>query len=282
MFNLKKTLDSQSLNFAHEISSNMGLYFHWSDCKKSVEYIKNQIDNNTQLQLDYEKLNKGAEFLASVEIWSRNYSKVNSFKLIQLYEDIITNNVLSFDYNSIKEISLVGPFGPFKKMTLAECLGEVPYQEMIYLNIIKSKIRSREFRIRTSSNVLYKDFENNQSGVLCLSQMSESGFLFSSTVENPKGIHNKPFRIYLNLENVHKAINMKEQFVAKDLFFTNNKLKNIVVDPVKIKKSNKFNYEITKTKFYFVPWTSIQEKSFRAMGQELVAEIKHELLSNVA
>jgi hypothetical protein len=165
------------------LCENGNMIFHWADFHETCDLIKEQIESNPDMQIEFERKEKALERLSLIPVWIRTEKKMHQVNMFELYESYILNQMkfsLGIDPFGPFEISFISSTGPFRTMAIAECFNKSTYKDFIMLYLLKNKIPKRDFRIRLKAKVLMEcGADYTRAHLVELEQLTLNGLLFS-------------------------------------------------------------------------------------------------------
>ena len=165
--------------------------FHWSNHRISKmlasKYFKNLDFNSKKLWI---KTDCSIIEMTTSDIL--DYVTINSSKVQQL--DFLFE---------LKDISVMGPTGPYNTITLSECIDKSELKSKFLMSLLKNKSPQRSFRLNCNEKVLMCYSENYlKETKIQVHQLTKSGILFKSDNIDIFEIleDNESFKFYLNPE----------------------------------------------------------------------------------
>ena len=173
----------------------------------------------------------------------------------------------SFDdqlFNS-NEVSFIGPLGPFKNISLVECLNDRMVGKFLFDSSLKSKIPSRNLRVRTNEDILVTHGANEElQNRVRIKQITNNGILFSSFDGDVIDQFSKTedLKFHLNTKSILQFT--KNNFrmplqVEKNFFYCEDGIHYFKVQESKIKRSLSYRSNDTNEFFMFVRYCDMKE-----------------------
>jgi hypothetical protein len=266
---LKEYLSNPLQIKSHSLSKKDDLNFHWSDFAETCELYKKFLKKNKYKI--YDGLMNSLEAFKNTDVWIKGEDHVHTLNLYTVYDVLVSSKKLPH-LNKGKEdkveISFMGPGGPFKKLTLGECVNEDTYSQFVFHRVLTGQLPFRDFRLRCKGKVLcYYDNLVEKSVVLEVSQLTSEGILFVSREKNleKKLQKTSELRPLIDIKIFKDALNsslmeMGNQFSnhSKELFFTQDDRSQYTIDPSKLKFFKGYDSEAKGIDYIFCKFEDIK------------------------
>jgi hypothetical protein len=188
--------------------------FHWGDFFETCKHIKHCLESNPDLMSDFQQREDTLLKLKLVPVWIKTESKIFQTTIYDFYERSIVNRsklLSGINPFSPTAISFISGTGPFKKMSITDCLNKNIYRDFVIISLLKGRLPMRDYRIRLKSKILIEfgqDFRHSE--LIALEQMSLKGILLSMDL---KAFQNhfrsyESFRLLLNYRSLNLASGM--------------------------------------------------------------------------
>jgi len=264
-----------------KINPNYPISLHWMNEPKTCSMIKNEINiADSMLNIEFERINKQLNQLRNVSLWLKVNESIISLTAYDLYESLFSHlRSGTFEdqlFNS-QDISFVSPAGPFKCLTLVECINHDTFDKFLYVKTIQNKLAQRSFRLNTKGKVTtyYGDFFQEKCSVE-LEQITDSGFLFSSSDETFLEVIQDQFQLkfQMNISFLDNYFNPKNIDVAEDPFYTNNSFNSFSINQCHVTTNLKFDSALTGKFYLFCRFEQINEKDFSSSIRSFIKKFK--------
>lgn len=198
---------------------------HWSDHKKTTDALRSQISHNDFMANNYQKISEELEALKKFPLWLEFEGGVMQFSVYDLYHHLFVTN--KFSHDVFYGVSFIGPYGPFVKKRLYECLNYPIYKSFVYLSLIQKKIPQRSFRLQCDQHIMFsrkvKGKQTFDSAIV--RSISEEGLLVELSL--PRGFEelqrsqNVGFHLSTNelknsFSDAHRVIQHSKLLYSKD------------------------------------------------------------------
>ena len=161
--------------------SNM--VFHWSDSFEACEAIKSLVSRDISLSLDFKSCEKALNQLRLVPVWIKTEKRVYQTTMYDLYEEYILrkeNLYGSLDPFCPYQISFMSGTGPYRRMSITECLNETTYREFFLIFLLKGRLSVKDFRLRLKSKILMEyGTDYTKAELVGLEQLTSEGMIIS-------------------------------------------------------------------------------------------------------
>jgi hypothetical protein len=180
--------------------------FHWADFFETCDLIKARLQSEPGLREDFNHRDAALNKLQLIPLWVKTERKIHQITVFDLYEGSIFNQaqiLVGIDPFSAPEISFISASGPFRKMTIADCLNKCTYRDFVIVSLIKGNLARRNYRIRLKSRILLEYGANvGQAELVSLEQLTTQGILLSLDSD----IYLRKIR---NVESIRLLVNVK-------------------------------------------------------------------------
>jgi hypothetical protein len=180
--------------------------FHWADFFETCDLIKARLQSEPGLWEDFNHRDAALNKLQLIPLWVKTERKIHQITVFDLYEGSIFNQaqiLVGIDPFSAPEISFISASGPFRKMTIADCLNKCTYRDFVIVSLIKGNLARRNYRIRLKSRILLEYGANvGQAELVSLEQLTTQGILLSLDSD----IYLRKIR---NVESIRLLVNVK-------------------------------------------------------------------------
>ena len=260
--NLKNYLKKPSFKNSLSLNSTDSISFHWSNHRVSrsvaSKYFKNLNFNSKKLWIKTQ-----ASIIEMTTCDLLDYVTINSSKVQQL--DFLFE---------LKDISLLGPTGPYNTMTLSECIDKSELKAKFLMSLLKNKSPQRSFRLNCTEEILMCYSENClKETKVQVHQLTKSGILFKSdNMDIFEILEDKDsFKFYLNSEaaSAHKPFYSE---VEKDSF---------KVSKDKIKLSSSFLSDEDEC-YFFIKFKDINNERIKSNIKDYLDETEKLIVQAVA
>jgi hypothetical protein len=159
------------------------MIFHWSDSLETCEIVKALIEDSETYANELKTCEKALNQLKFIPVWIKTPKKTHQSSMYDLYEEYILhqdNLFDSLDPFCPYEISFLSGMGPFRRLSITECLSESTHREFILLFLMKGKIRAGDFSLKLKSKILmeYGD-QYSKADLIDLLQLTSEGIVIS-------------------------------------------------------------------------------------------------------
>jgi hypothetical protein len=188
------------------------IVFHWADFFETCDLMKEKLESGRGLLADFKHRDFALKNLKLLPVWLKTDKKVYHTTVFDLYESYIFNprSVLSgLDLMFPLEISFISSTGPFRGMSVADCLNISTFRDFVIISLLQERLPRRNYRIRLKSKILLEYGPNfEQAELVALEQLSINGILLSVDSE-----------VYLrkiqNIDSVRFLVNFRSLAGAK-------------------------------------------------------------------
>jgi hypothetical protein len=269
-----------SLDKPIRVNPSYPISFHWMNEPKICSKIKKEINTeNTKLNLEFKMLNKQVNQLREVKLWLKVNDNIISLTAYDLYESLFSH-VRSGKFEdqlfNAQDISFLSPAGPFKCLTLIECINQDTFDKFLYVKTIQNKLGQRSFRLNTAGKVTvyYGDFFQENSQVK-LEQITDTGFLFSSKDETLLEVIEDQFQFKFQMD-IKFLDNYFDKNTEKsdDPFFTTNSFNSFTISQNDITTNLKYDSALSGKYFIYCRFGQIKEKEYSNSIRNFVKKFK--------
>jgi hypothetical protein len=212
------------------------MLFHWSDALETSEQMRAMMLSNESYSREFKKCDQALSQLRSVPLWIKTEKKIIQTSMYDLYEQYILfedNLFGTLDPYCPYEISFLSGVGPFRRLSVFECLSESTHREFVIIFLMKGKIKAGDFRLRLKSKILMEYGEQySKAGLIDLLQLTSKGIIISlnSELYTREYTSLKAMRLLLNSKMLFSLkdknlqdVSLKLSPYAYNLFYTSNK-----------------------------------------------------------
>jgi hypothetical protein len=182
--NLKQNISKPSIsklqkyNFkGHEFS------LRWQDSKARVNLMREELKLNQDSRKEFYQMGTQLIELKNIPLWVKMSSEVLETNLYDLYMVYLKQDKkIGLDFFSPNQVSFITSQGPFKSISLIECLHADKMSSFVdYLLLMDDEFNAREFRLRTNIPVQIAVNENVVVDAN-FTQMTTEGTLFKLNI----------------------------------------------------------------------------------------------------
>ncbi len=253
------------------LGDNGVMVFHWADFHETCDSVKEALEKEPELLLDFQKREAGIEQLGTIPVWIKTREKVHQTSMHELYEKHIFNRTIGgVDPFGPIEISFISGTGPFRTMAITECFNKTIYRDFILINLIHGKLPRRDYRVRVKSKVLFEYGEEyGKAHLVNLDQLTASGLLFSMDAEvfQKELAGSEGFRVILDTDSLATALGknldeLKTHFsqYAFNLMYSSNKNNSVYCKLSDFSVQSSFDFFKNKKVYLFIPYSKIQSE----------------------
>lgn len=266
---LKDNSLHQTLGEEFALGENGVMVFHWADFHETCDSVKEALEREPELLLDFQRRVSGISQLSTIPVWIKTREKVHQTNMHDLYEKHIFNRTIGgVDPFGPIEISFISGTGPFKTMAITECFNKTIYRDFILINLIQGKLPRRDYRVRIKSKVLFEYGEDySKVHLIHLDQLTTNGLLFSldAAVFQKELAGCEGFRILLETNSLSSALGknleeLKSHFTqyAFNLLYSSNKTDSVFCKLSDFSVQSSFDFFKNKKVYLFMPYSKIQ------------------------
>ena len=252
----------------YKIDQNAPLEFRLIDNRVIMNHLQKTLKSDSSISAEYDKNLEFIQTLRSIKLWLKLDECVLPMTLHDVYTTF-TKNLKddSFDDQlfNCNEVSFLGPLGPFKNVSLIQCLNDRMIGKFLFESSLKSKIPSRNLRVRTNEDILvtHGEREELQSRVQ-IKQITNSGILFSSldgmTIDQFS--RSEELKFHINTKSISQFT--KNNFrmplnLEKNFFYCEDGINYFKVQESKIKRTLSYKSDETNEFFLFVRYCDMKE-----------------------
>lgn len=257
---------------------------NWMNEPKTCLKIKKEIKlENSYFNLAYKKLNKQLDQLKNINIWLKVNSNIIPMTAYDLYETLFNHlKTANFEdqlFNS-QNISFISPAGPYKSLTLVECIHKETFDKFLSVKTVQNKLAQRCFRLNASGKIktYYGDFFQEESS-LDLEQITESGLLFSSSDEKLLELVEEQYQLKFQMSIKYLDYYFDQQAceIPENPFCSESSLEFFTMNQKDISKNLKFDSAMTGKFYLFCRFEKIIEKEFADSIRKFICEFKSKL-----
>lgn len=188
LLSMKEYLSNPFQDKTLSLSDNDNLSFHWADFAESCEIFKERMQTNKNGV--YEKLLSKLEGYKKTDVWVKGRQRVHTLNLYTIYDCLVLNKKIpeiDKGKEDVVEVSFMGPGGPYKKISLGECLNADSYSQFVFHRLLTEQIPMRDFRLRCKGSIACNYHHvYSRSLILEITQLTSEGILFISQDKNIK------------------------------------------------------------------------------------------------
>ncbi|MAX67819.1 MAG: hypothetical protein QF441_05230 [Bacteriovoracaceae bacterium] len=268
-------------NDYYKVDKNAPFYFKINDNATLMNSVREAIKKNQDFSFLFNHAETYINKLKDIRVWLKLDDQVIQMNVYDIYIGLMRHfRDSSFEdqlFNS-NEISFVGPLGPFKHMTLVECLNSNVVGKFIFTHVLRNKIPARKLRVYTKGKILIQfGSDYDISEYIEIRQITDTGILFSSkndillnTLEKSEMI-----KFYICTESLsHFMTNDLSQAQAvDDFFYTNNELRYFYIKEDKVSKTLSYRSGEDNEIYFFCRYHDMLESDtseiFRSFVQKM-------------
>lgn len=178
------------------------------------------------------------------------------------------------------EVSFVGPLGPFKNLSVVDCLNEDVLGNYIFYYLLKNKLPSRSMRLRLNEEVKVKFGRSNEMAThVYLKQISDTGLLFSTKDDFfINKLEKSPYvNFYLDTTSLVQFLKNNEQATERNqgqFFFTEDEGQHFRIEQDKIQTSLSYQSSSTNEFHLFCRYQFILNEEITGQFRELIEQLK--------
>jgi hypothetical protein len=261
-----------------KLNNNYPLSLQWSNDSVLTKRIKNLLKepkNNNQLNQLHAELDK----LKEVPLWLKLDESVLKLSAYDIYHTMcmhFRNGDFEDQLFNAQNISFSSPTGPFKDLSIVECIHEDTLKAFITSYVLQNNLPQRSFRLDTQGQALlsYGEF-NERSLRIDVEQLTDSGILFSSDdFELLEVIDDAQyFKFQMTSKNLEQYFDSNST-LENDLFFSNNITEAFTVNSTKLSKSLKYDSADTGKFYLFCRYSDMQGSEHAAKFKSFVENFK--------
>ena len=245
-----------------KLNNNYPLSLQWSNDSILTKKIKNllkETDNKDQL----DQLNCELEKLKYVPLWLKLDESVLKLSAHDIYHTMcmhFRNGEFEDQLFNAQSVSFVSPAGPFKDLSIVDCIHEDTLQAFILSYVLQNNLPQRSFRLDTKGEALLSYGEFNERNLrVNVNQLTDSGILFSSDNYDLLEVIDDAqyFKFQMTTKNLDNYFD-ENSSLNEDLFFSNNITEAFTVDSTKLTKSLKYDSGETGKFYLFCRYVDIK------------------------
>jgi hypothetical protein len=270
------------LEKAIKINPNFPISLHWMNESKTCSLIKKEIKTeNSKLNKEYKTLNKQLNQLKTISLWLKVNETIVSLTAYDLYESLFShlrNGNFEDQLFNAQDVSFISPAGPYKCLSLVECINQDTFEKFLYIKTIQNKLAQRSFRLNTKGKVtsFYGDFFQEKTEVE-LEQITDTGFLFSSSdetfLELIEDQHQLKFQMDISFLDNYFDNSVEDEF-NNDPFHTTNTFNSFTINQSHVSTNLKFDSAITGKFYVFCRFEQINELEYSKSIRKFVKKFK--------
>jgi hypothetical protein len=245
-----------------KINKNYPLSLQWSNDSVLTKKIKNLLKENTNAD-QLTRLTSELEKLKDVPLWLKLDESVLKLSAYDIYHTMcmhFRSGEFEDQLFNAQDISFVSPAGPFKDLSIVDCIHEETLEAFILVYVLQNNLPQRSFRLDTKGEALLSYGEFNERNLrVDVDQLTDSGILFSS--DNYELLEVIDDAQFFKFQMTTK--NLDDYFIAdsspsEDLFFSNNITEAFTVNSAKLSKSLKYDSADTGKFYLFCRYVDMQ------------------------
>jgi hypothetical protein len=262
---------------------DLPLRLHWSDSKILMDKVRKSVKAGED-KFQHEKISalEAIDNLKKFPVWIKNQHHIIPMTLLDVYHTMalfIKKDVMEDELYNVTEISFVGPAGPFKEMSLIDCINPDTLQIFLHWQVLNNKLPQRAFRLNTRGHVMAQLLGQNSGDnnyLLKVDQITDSGILFSSTHDGLLANIDKTtsLKFYFDSQKVTNVLSQQDKFIGDDLYYTDNKLLYFKIDQEKIIKKLKYNSHQSGEFYLFCRYHHMKESEVPESMINLTDKVK--------
>jgi hypothetical protein len=260
------------------------VWIHWSNNPYLTNKVKEGVKSGL-MKTQFDQLTKQLNNLKDVPLWLKLEDSILKLSAFDLYHTLcmhFRNGQFEDQLFNCQEISFVSPTGPFKEITIVDCIHEKTIESFVYKNIIQNNLAQRSFRVFTkgSAKLSFGEFREHDLDI-SVEQLTDHGVLFSS--DNFKLLEviddEQFFNIQMTLKNIKSYFDDSSQFdeAQSDLFYSNNLTEGFRVNSSHLIKSLKYDSSETGKFFLFCRYKDMQGSEHGHTLGKFVESMKQKL-----
>ncbi len=274
----------------HFFSKKKDISFHWADFSHACQlYRDSQKKGKKNINSE---LTKYVNTFHNTDLWMKASDRVVTLSLYQIYDCLISNTklpVVNKGKDDLVEVCFMGPGGPFKKISLGECVNDANYAHFVFLRLMDGTLPMRDFRIRCQGKVLcYYEQVLKHSCVLEVSQLTSEGILFVSSEKNleSKLSQAKNFRPLIDIKIFKQALGASLNDLGNffngeraDLFYTHDERCEYNINPKDLKFYSGYDSQAKGVDYIFCRYEDI--KGHNNLLEDILKSFTQELKSKI-
>lgn len=272
-------------NETYQLNKNFPFWYRLGDSSFLIKKFQAHFKSDENFKKHFQdQLSLGHE-LTKVQLWLNVSGKPMMMTVMDIYcalMEHLKNGSFEQQLYDCYEVSFVGPLGPFKNMTLLQCLNDDLIEKFIFSYVLQNKLPTRSFRLHTCGQINIECGEElDKNYTLKVKQITDNGILFSShndllLEEIEQG---ELVKFYLDTTNINKII--KSQFgdinVPQDMFYTENNLRYFYMESKDVVKSLSYNSALTNEVYFFCRYHNMLESDVPAVLSNFVEKAKSKI-----
>ncbi len=281
MEHLTEFFENFDLNKTIKINERFPLELHWSDYPALTKQLKSEMKSG-KYSHQLNSLNAELEKLKNVPLWLNLDDSILKLSAFDLYHTLCMH-FKNGDYEdqlfNSQEISFVSPAGPFKHLSLVECIHEKTLEAFLYKNILQNNLAQRSFRLKTKGSALLSFGQFHEESLrVNVEQLTENGILFSS--DNYRLLEviddEQYFKVQMTTKHIGEYFNSESKFDAskEDLFFSNSLTESFRVNSTSLIKTLKYDSTDTGKFYLYCRYKDMQDNDHAKKYSEFISEYK--------
>ncbi len=258
MTNLAQFFENFTFSKTLTPNSKFPIWIHWSNDPYLTNKVREGVKNG-QMKSQFDQLSQQLDNLKSVPLWLKLEDSILKLSAFDLYHTLclhFRNGQFEDQLFNCQEISFVSPTGPFKELTIVDCIHSKTIESFIYKNLLQNNLAQRAFRVFTkgSAKLSFGEFQEHSLDI-AVEQLTDHGVLFSSDDFKLLEVIDDEqfFKIQMTLKNLKNYFDETSDFDPEksDLFYSKNLTESFRVNSTHLLKSLKYDSNETGKFFLF-------------------------------
>ncbi len=265
------------------LGTNSPFWYKLNDSAFLMQKVQQEIRSNDYLREVFQKQLACGGQLSKIKLWLNMDGQSLPMSIMDIYNALLEhlkNGSFEAQLYDSYEVSFVGPLGPFKTMTLLQCLNDDLIEKFIFSHVFQNKLPTRSFRLHTQGKVKVEcgaDLEVNSH--LNVKQITDNGILFSTNEDLLLELFEQGelVRFFIDSTNIHRFMTngLKVDGMPQDMFYTEDSLRYFFIETRDIIKSLSYKSAFTNEVFFFCRYKNMLESDVSNVFPEFINEAKY-------
>lgn len=267
----------------YKVDSNAPFYFKIKENNSILRKIQYDLKNDESLKDKYLHQFHFLEDLKLKKLWLRLNEIIVPMTMYDIYNGFmrtLRDKTFEDELYDVNEISFESAAGPYKNMSLVECMNDNIIDKMIFNSLLKNKLPMRGLRVHTEGKVQILSGENlDDKNILNVKQITETGILFSSYDETLLDTISKGDMIKVFLDTrplltfIDNNLKMPNK-IDRDFFYTTDELRYFYVEQHQMQKMLSYKSGRTNEVFFFCKFHHMLESDVPNIFMNLNEKLK--------
>ena len=273
-------------NSSYKLDKNAPFELKLNDNHLLIKHMKNFLKENEELKKIFNYQKQFVDELKNTNIWVKQEEQIIKMNLNDLYlsfSKFLKDSSFEDQLYNCNLVSVVGPLGPFKELTLISLLNDELVKKYVLSQVLGNKLPMRKLRIHTSGKVRIEyGQEFDHLANLEIKQITDSGILFSTnddlllnTIEKSQFVK---FFLDTRLLNDFTNNNFKmEEDWGEEFFYTKETLRYFLIEQVNIVKSLSYKSATTNEVYLFCRYHHMLESDVPNIFFDFVNKVENHI-----